>query len=116
MWRWYQLVLQARKRSHQGRNHRRARGDLEADSIKDNRRRNLGEFFGCGAGRQGAEKIMKSGKRDRVEGALYKVEGRILEAIGSLISSRGKQVKGRLGRAKGTVKEGEGRLKGLFKK
>jgi uncharacterized protein YjbJ (UPF0337 family) len=31
---------------------------------------------------------MKSSKRDRVEGALYKVGGRILEAIGSLIGSR----------------------------
>jgi uncharacterized protein YjbJ (UPF0337 family) len=59
---------------------------------------------------------MKGGKRDRVEGGLYKAGGRILEAIGSLTSDRKKKVKGRLGRGKGTAKDGEGRLKGLFKR
>jgi uncharacterized protein YjbJ (UPF0337 family) len=59
---------------------------------------------------------MKSGKRDQAEGALYKVGGRLLEVVGSLTGDRKKEVKGRLGRGKGTAKEGEGRLKGLFKK
>ena len=59
---------------------------------------------------------MKSGKRDRFEGGLYKIGGRMLQAIGSLTSDRKKKVKGRLGRAKGTAKDGEGRPKGLFKR
>jgi uncharacterized protein YjbJ (UPF0337 family) len=59
---------------------------------------------------------MKSGKRDQAEGALYKVGGRLLEVFGSLTGDRKKEVKGRLGRAKGTTKDGEGGLKGLFKK
>ncbi len=59
---------------------------------------------------------MKSGKRDRVEGGLYKTGGRMLEAIGSLTGDRKKEVRGRLGRVKGTAKDGEGRLKGLFKR
>jgi uncharacterized protein YjbJ (UPF0337 family) len=59
---------------------------------------------------------MKSGKRDQAEGALYKVGGRLLEVFGSLTGDRKKEVKGRLGRARGTTKDGEGRLKGLFKK
>ena len=59
---------------------------------------------------------MNSGKRDRAEGALYKVGGRVLEVVGSLTGDRKKKVKGRLGRGMGTAKDGEGRLKGLFKK
>ena len=59
---------------------------------------------------------MKSGKRDKAEGALYKVGGRVLEAVGSLTGDRKKQAKGRLGRVYGTAKDREGRLKGLFKK
>ena len=59
---------------------------------------------------------MKSGKRDRAEGALYKVGGRVLEVVGSLSGDRKKKVKGRLGRGMGPAKDGEGRLKGLFKK
>lgn len=59
---------------------------------------------------------MKSGKRDRLEGALYKVGGRVLEIAGSLTGDRKKKLKGRLGRGKGSAKYGEGRFKGLFKK
>jgi len=59
---------------------------------------------------------MKSGKRDKAEGALYNVGSRVLEAVGSLTGDRKKKVKGRLGRGKGTAKDREGRLKGLFKK
>jgi len=59
---------------------------------------------------------MKSGKRDKAEGALYKVGSRVLEAVGSLTGDQKKQAKGRLGRDYGTAKDGEGRLKGLFKK
>jgi uncharacterized protein YjbJ (UPF0337 family) len=59
---------------------------------------------------------MKSGKRDQSEGALHKVGGRLLEVVGSLTGDSKKKVKGRLGRGKGTAKDGEGRLKGLFKK
>jgi uncharacterized protein YjbJ (UPF0337 family) len=61
-------------------------------------------------------RTMKSGKRDQADGALYKVGGRLLEVFGSLTGDRTKEVKGRLGRAKGAAKDGEGRLKGLFKK
>jgi uncharacterized protein YjbJ (UPF0337 family) len=59
---------------------------------------------------------MKSGKRDRAEGALYKVGGQVLEAVGSLTGDRKKKAKGRLGRHYGTAKDREGRLKGLFKR
>jgi len=59
---------------------------------------------------------MKSGKRDKAEGALYKVGSRVLEAVGSLTGDQKKQAKGRLGRCYGTAKDQEGRLKGLFKK
>ena len=59
---------------------------------------------------------MKSGKRDKAEGALYKVGSRVLEAVGSLTGDQKKQAKGRLGRGYGTAKHQEGRLKGLFKK
>jgi uncharacterized protein YjbJ (UPF0337 family) len=41
---------------------------------------------------------MKSGKRDQVEGALYKVGGRVLEAVGSLTGDKKMKAKGRLGR------------------
>jgi uncharacterized protein YjbJ (UPF0337 family) len=60
--------------------------------------------------------VMKSGKRDRTEGALYKVGGRVLEAVGSITGDRKKKVKGHLGKGKGSAKDGEGRFKGLFKK
>jgi len=59
---------------------------------------------------------MKTGKRDRAEGTLYKVGSRVLETVGSLTGDRKKQAKGRLGRGIGTAKDEEGRLKGLFKK
>jgi uncharacterized protein YjbJ (UPF0337 family) len=60
---------------------------------------------------------MKSGKRDKAEGALYRAGSRVLEAVGSLTGDRKKKAKGRfLGRGYGTTKGGEGRLKGLFKK
>ena len=59
---------------------------------------------------------MKSGERDRAEGALYKVGGRVLEAVGSVIGDRKKKVKGRLGKGKGSAKNGVGRFKGLFNK
>jgi len=59
---------------------------------------------------------MKRGKRDQAEGVLYKVGSRVLEAVGFLTGDRKKKAKGRLGRGYGTAREGEGRLKGLFKK
>jgi len=59
---------------------------------------------------------MKSGKRDKAEGALYKAGSRVLEAVGSLTGDRKKKAKGRLGRGYGTARESEGRLKGFFKK
>ncbi|HZB82498.1 MAG TPA: hypothetical protein VE288_06585 [Rubrobacteraceae bacterium] len=59
---------------------------------------------------------MKSGKRDRAQGALYKVGGRVLEPVGSLTGDRKKKAKERLGRHYGTIKDQEGRLKGLFKR
>jgi uncharacterized protein YjbJ (UPF0337 family) len=59
---------------------------------------------------------MKSGKRDKAEGVLYKIAGRVLEAIGSLTGDRKKKVKGRLARGKGTAKEKEGCIKALFEK
>ena len=60
---------------------------------------------------------MKSGKRDKAEGALYRAGSRVLEAVGSLTGDRKKKAKGRfLGRGYGTTKGSEGRLKGLFKK
>ena len=40
----------------------------------------------------------------------------MLQAVGSLTDDRKKKVKGRLGRGMSTAKDGEGRLKGLFKK
>ena len=40
----------------------------------------------------------------------------MLEAVGSLTGDRKKKAKGHLGRGIGTAKDGEGRLKGLFKK
>ena len=39
---------------------------------------------------------MKSGKRDKAEGALYKVGSRVLEAVGSLTGDR-KESQGALG-------------------
>jgi uncharacterized protein YjbJ (UPF0337 family) len=59
---------------------------------------------------------MKSGKRDRTEGTLYKVAGGVLGAVGSLTGDRKKRAKGRLGRGAGAARDGEGRLKALFKK
>jgi uncharacterized protein YjbJ (UPF0337 family) len=59
---------------------------------------------------------MKSGKRDKAEGALYKVGSRVLKAVGSLTGDQKKKAKGRLGRGYGTAKDQEGRLKRLFQK
>ena len=59
---------------------------------------------------------MKSGKRDKAEGTLYKVGSRVLEAVGSLIGDRKKKVKGRWGRGMSTAKDGEGRHTGLLKR
>jgi uncharacterized protein YjbJ (UPF0337 family) len=86
-------------------------------SIKEATERGCAKFRVRGEyGTKEVTNKMKSGKRGKAEGALYKIAGRVLEAIGSLTGDRKKKAKGRLARGKGTAKDSVGRLKGLFKK
>ena len=57
---------------------------------------------------------MKSGQRDRVEGAVDKTKGRTEEALGGLAGNKKLRAKGRLDQMKGTAKEKKGKLKNLI--
>ena len=57
---------------------------------------------------------MKSGKRDRAEGAMAKAKGRAEEALGALTGNKKLKAKGRLDQMKGTTKEKKGKVKDIL--
>lgn len=57
---------------------------------------------------------MKSGKRDRVEGAMDKAKGRAEEALGALTGNKTLKAKGRLDQMKGTAKEKKSKVKDIL--
>jgi len=57
---------------------------------------------------------MKSGKRDRVEGAMDKAKGRTEEGLGTLTGNKKLKAKGRLDQMKGTTKEKKGKVKDIL--
>ena len=58
---------------------------------------------------------MKSGERDRVEGAMDKAKGRAEEALGALTGRKKLKAKGRLDQMKGTAKEKKAKIKDIFR-
>ena len=59
---------------------------------------------------------MKSGRQDKVEGALNIVKGQIKKTAGSLTRDEDKKAKGRKDQIKGAAKWGRGRTKDIFNK
>jgi uncharacterized protein YjbJ (UPF0337 family) len=54
---------------------------------------------------------MKSGRRDKAEGAIDKVAGRILEAVSKVTGNRSGQAKGKAARGRGAGRTAKGRAK-----
>lgn len=54
---------------------------------------------------------MKSGRRDKTEGAIDKVAGRILEAVSKLTGDRKAGAKGKAARGRGHGRSAKGRAK-----
>jgi uncharacterized protein YjbJ (UPF0337 family) len=59
---------------------------------------------------------MKSGRQDKVAGALDIVKGQVKKTAGTLSGDEGKKAEGRKDQIKGAAKWGRGRTKGLFNK
>ena len=59
---------------------------------------------------------MKSGRRDKVEGALDIAKGQIKKTAGFLTGDEGKKAEGRKDQIKGAAKWGKGRTKDIFNK
>ncbi len=59
---------------------------------------------------------MKSGRQDKVEGALDIAKGQIKKTAGSLTGDEGKKAEGRKDQIKGAAKWGKGRMKDIFNK
>jgi len=57
---------------------------------------------------------MKSGERDRVQGAMDKSKGRAEEALGALTGNKKLKAKGFLDQMKGTAKEKKGKVKNIL--
>jgi uncharacterized protein YjbJ (UPF0337 family) len=55
--------------------------------------------------------MAKSGRRDKVEGALDKLAGRVLETFSKLTGRRSTAAKGKGARGRGAARSGKGRLK-----
>jgi uncharacterized protein YjbJ (UPF0337 family) len=58
---------------------------------------------------------MKSGRQDKVAGALDIVKGQVKKTAGTLSGDEGKKAEGRKDQIKGVAKWGKGRLKDLPK-
>jgi uncharacterized protein YjbJ (UPF0337 family) len=54
--------------------------------------------------------MAKSGRRDKVEGALDKLAGRVLETVSKLTGRRSTAAKGKGARGRGAARSGKGRL------
>ena len=59
---------------------------------------------------------MKSGRQDKVEGALDIAKGQIKKTAGALTGDEYKKAKGRKDQIKGAAKWGRGRTKDIFNK
>jgi uncharacterized protein YjbJ (UPF0337 family) len=59
---------------------------------------------------------MKSGRQDKVEGALNIVKGQVKKTVGALTGDEYKKAKGRKDQIKGAAKRGRGRTKDIFNK
>jgi uncharacterized protein YjbJ (UPF0337 family) len=57
----------------------------------------------------------KSGRRDKIEGALDKAKGKAKETAGSLTGDKVKKAEGRKDMAKGALKDKKGAAKDLLK-
>ena len=56
--------------------------------------------------------MVKSGRRDKAEGAIDKVAGRVLEAFSKLTGNRSAGAKGKAARGRGAARSTKGRAKG----
>jgi uncharacterized protein YjbJ (UPF0337 family) len=59
---------------------------------------------------------MKSGRQDKVEGALDIAKGQVKKTAGALTGDEGKKAEGRKDQIKGAAKWGRGRTKDIFNK
>ena len=57
---------------------------------------------------------MKSGRQDKIEGALDVAKGQIKKTAGSVTGDEGKKAEGRKDQIKGATKWGRGRTKDMF--
>jgi uncharacterized protein YjbJ (UPF0337 family) len=55
--------------------------------------------------------MVKSGRRDKAEGAIDKVAGRVLEAFSKLTGKRSAGAKGKAARGRGAARSAKGRAK-----
>jgi uncharacterized protein YjbJ (UPF0337 family) len=55
--------------------------------------------------------MIKSGRRDKAEGAIDKVAGRVLEAFSKLTGKRSAGAKGKAARGRGAARSTKGRAK-----
>ena len=55
--------------------------------------------------------MVKSGRRDKAEGAIDKIAGRVLEAFSKLTGNRSAGAKGKAARGRGSARSAKGRAK-----
>jgi uncharacterized protein YjbJ (UPF0337 family) len=60
--------------------------------------------------------VSKSGRQDKIEGALDVAKGQIKKTAGSVTGDEGRKVEGRKDQVKGAAKWGKGRTKDIFNK